>query len=182
MLTKLYTRRMANLYNQAGLDIEAVRKTCEEKRISVNQALDYGDPIKQDELLALDVAILIPAAIGDAIHEDNAPKVKARLIVETANMPLTYEDERMLTNNGITVIPDVMANAGGMTVSYLEWIQNRSGLIWNLEEVEKKTDHILYQAWRTLCRRRQNELGYRQAAYLIAVERVAQSSALRGYI
>jgi glutamate dehydrogenase/leucine dehydrogenase len=170
------------LYNKKGLDIEALYDNCNEKKCSVGKATRYGESIEQDRVLSMDVDILIPAAIGGAIHKDNASNVHARMVVEAANMPITHEGEKILAKNEIVIIPDIMANAGGVTVSYLEWIQNRSGLIWSKKEVEERTYEIMHRAWKTLCERhRQNELSYRQAAYLIAVERVAQSSELRGY-
>ncbi len=170
------------LYNKEGLDSETLYSTCSEKNISVGKATSHGDPIQQDRVLALDVDILIPAAIGGAIHRDNASKVNARMVVEAANMPITQDGEKILERKEIVIIPDIMANAGGVTVSYLEWMQNRSGLIWSRKEVEERTYEIMHQAWKTLCEsRHQNELNYRQAAYLIAVKRVAQSSELRGY-
>lgn len=170
------------LYNKKGLDIEALYDNCNEKKCSVGKATRYGESIEQDRVLSMDVDILIPAAIGGAIHKDNASNVHARMVVEAANMPITHEGEKILAKNDIVIIPDIMANAGGVTVSYLEWIQNRSGLIWSKKEVEERTYEIMHRAWKTLCERhRKNELSYRQAAYLIAVERVAQSSELRGY-
>lgn len=170
------------LHNEEGLDIDALYDTCNEKKCSVGKATRYGESIERDRVLTMDVDILIPAAIGGAIHKDNAGKVKARMVVEAANMPITHEGEKIFAKKDTVIIPDIMANAGGVTVSYLEWIQNRSGLIWSKKEVEDRTYEIMHRAWKTLCERhRQNELSYRQAAYLIAVERVAKSSELRGF-
>lgn len=170
------------LVNGAGLDIPTIRKAMADSDTSLEDLSDHGDSIENDELLKMDVDILIPAAVGDAINKENAKSIKAKLIVEGANGPVTHEAEQIIKNKGDTIIvPDIMANAGGVTVSYLEWVQNRSGMQWSLERVEEASEKILHDAWKVLCERHRSEdISYRQAAYLIAVERVAESSNLRG--
>lgn len=170
--------------NDAGLDIPQLidaTRVDDKIRSVVECGLDARH-IGNAELLALDVDVLVPAALGDAIDEDNVDSVRARMIVEAANMPVTRAADRRLAERGIIVIPDILANAGGVTVSYLEWIQNREGYRWDAARVAAKLEAVLGKAWRDVCaRRRDDRLSYRLAAYLIAVGRVRETVNLRGF-
>ncbi|MFP3786326.1 Glu/Leu/Phe/Val dehydrogenase, partial [Burkholderia sp. SIMBA_024] len=101
------------------------------------------EAISADELLAAECDVLVPSAMENMIHADNAASIKARLIVELANGPVTPEADRILGENGVVVLPDILANAGGVTVSYFEWVQNRQGYYWTLEEIHERLKTIM---------------------------------------
>ncbi|HYX35645.1 MAG TPA: Glu/Leu/Phe/Val dehydrogenase dimerization domain-containing protein [Oligoflexus sp.] len=135
-----------------------------------------------EEALYQDVDILIPAAIEGVIHQDNVAKVKAPLIVEGANSPITVEAEKTLIGRKAHIIPDIMANAGGVTVSYFEWCQNRQGALWDRKHVFEELNQWLNRAWMTLLdEKKKFECSYRQAAYIIAVDRVRKVMEMRGF-
>lgn len=138
--------------------------------------------ISNDELLELDVDILIPSAVGGVIHGDNADRIQARMIVEAANMPITCEADSTLHARGCTIVPDILANAGGVTVSYLEWVQNRQRYRWGKEKVEQELECRMERAWTQVSQRAaKDSLNYRQAAYAIAITRTIDAINLRGF-
>ncbi|MGH8933106.1 MAG: Glu/Leu/Phe/Val family dehydrogenase [Egibacteraceae bacterium] len=142
-----------------------------------------AEPINNADLLLLDVDVLVPAALGHVITKANADLVRARLIVEAANAPTTPVADRMLLANGITVVPDILANAGGVTVSYFEWTQNIQQFRWDSDRVNLElAKHMVtaYQQVRDYAHAHNRDL--RHAAYAIAVERVATAAHLRGYV
>jgi len=140
-----------------------------------------GDEISNDDLLELEVDILIPAAIGHVITSDNVERVKAGLIVEAANMPIDCQADAVLADRGVPVVPDLLANAGGVTVSFLEWVQNQSRYQWSAEKVNRELKDRLDQAWQEASKRAEKEdISLRLAAYAIAVERVIEAIHLRG--
>ena len=169
------------IYNGNGLDLDALGEHRKEA-ISVT-SFPGGEEVSNQELLELDCDILIPAAIESVITGDNAPRVKAPMVVEAANGPITPVADQILTDRGITVVPDILANSGGVTVSYFEWVQNIQQFRWELEEVnsqlEKKmllaTDHVF-------TRSEADGTTLREAAFDIAVERVAHAAHTRGYV
>jgi glutamate dehydrogenase (NAD(P)+) len=137
----------------------------------------------RDAVLTLDVDVLIPAAIGGVIDHDNVQDIRAGIIVEGANHPVTPVADRMLAERGVTVIPDILANAGGVVVSYFEWTQNIQQMTWDEERVNRELAEKLTRAYRDVRdRAATTERTLRQAAYAIAVERVARASHLRGYV
>jgi glutamate dehydrogenase (NAD(P)+) len=142
-----------------------------------------SEEVDGEELLELDVDVLIPAALGGVIHHGNADRVRARIIVEGANHPVTPVADRILHDRGVEVIPDILANAGGVTVSYFEWTQNIQQLRWDEERVNAELREKLERAYAEV-RERADATGcsMRQAAYAIGVERVARASQLRGYV
>jgi glutamate dehydrogenase (NAD(P)+) len=171
--------------DEAGLDVEALVKAMHADNAprSVTQVKDAGKTISNDDLLASEVDILIPAALGGAIHADNAAQVQARMIVEAANMPITPAASQKLGERGVPIIPDILANSGGVTVSYLEWVQNREGYIWSAERVQDDLAQYLNGAWDTLQDRAQSgKVNYRLAGYLIALGRVLDTINMRGFI
>ena len=174
------------VYRSGGLPVASMKARRDEApsrgdRPSVREAADDGESLSTEELLALDVDVLIPAAIEYVIGEDNAAAVRAGMVVEGANLPVTADGSRALEDRGIAVIPDVMANAGGVIVSYLEWVQNRQGLRWSADEVTDSMERRMRSAWKTLCDVADRDgCGYRQAAFNIAVERINTAIALRG--
>ena len=138
--------------------------------------------ITNEDILELDVDILCPAALENVITKENAPKVKAKIIAELANGPTTPDADKILYNNKVFVIPDFLCNAGGVTVSYFEWVQNLSNFYWELEEVHQRLDKKMTKAFKDtldICLKR--KVGMRVAAYMVAVDRVARVMELRGW-
>ena len=173
------------LFNAHGLKIELILDQIRKQRRENGSLKDLqGDfeTISNAELLELDVDVLIPAAVGGVINEDNADRIKTKLIVEAANMPVTCEADSLLQERGVIIVPDILANAGGVTVSYLEWVQNRQRYQWSAEEINEELEKRLAAAWDTVrTRAEQERLNDRQAAYIIAVERIVKAIDLRGF-
>ncbi|MED4959673.1 glutamate dehydrogenase, partial [Paenibacillus macerans] len=127
--------------------------------------------------------ILIPAAIENQITEENAPDIKAKLLVEAANGPTTYAATEILTKRGVLIVPDVLASAGGVVVSYFEWVQNNQGYYWTLEEINTKLADILIAAFETVYRTsRLRGVNMRLAAYIVGLKRMAEAVKWRGWI
>ena len=163
-----------------GIDPEEAF-TCKSMNSTVCNLPDV-ETITTDELMALDVDILIPAAIENVITETNAPFVKAKIIAELANGPTTPEADDILYNNGVHVIPDFLCNAGGVTVSYFEMVQNFSMCCWEESEVHEKLDRKMTAAYHSVLETsREYKINMRQAAYVLAVERVVEAMKLRGW-
>ena len=140
-----------------------------------------GESISNEELLELECDFLVPAALGGAIHSDNASKIRARLVVEGANHPVTPGGEAVLNERGIPCLPDLLVNAGGVTVSYFEWAQNIQRFPWDLGRVNQALEEIMVKAFREVsAKASQDKLSYRDAAFAIAVARVAQALELQG--
>ena len=169
------------VYNEAGLDISALFK--HKREAGTVNGFDGGEPLSNAELLELDCEVLIPAAIDRVIHQKNAPNVKAKMIVEAANHPLTPEADDIFRDRGIPVIPDILVNAGGVIVSYFEWTQNLYQHRWTLEEVNSELDAIISRAYHEVRETAQKEgITHRDAAFLIGVGRVAEASRIRGFV
>ena len=169
------------VFNPNGLDLDAVDAHLRESG-SVSD-FPNADPVSNGELMELDCDILIPAAIDGAVRADNASKISARLIVEAANHPITPEADAELAERGIPVIPDILANAGGVIVSYFEWTQNLYQHRWTLDEVNAELETIITRAYRNVRETALREgIGYRDAAFAIGVGRVAEVTRLRGFI
>lgn len=133
------------------------------------------------ELLELNVDVLIPAAVEDVITLKNAERIKAKLIVEGANGPTSFKADHLLNENGIMAVPDILANAGGVTVSYFEWVQNRSGYKWTAERVHRRSDRVMKDAFDNVYQASiKYDVPLRIAAYIIAIDKVAQTYAYRG--
>jgi glutamate dehydrogenase (NAD(P)+) len=163
----------------SGLDVAALRAHAAETG-TVHGYRD-ADPLSHDELLELDVDVLVPAALEGVITADNAPRVRARLVVEGANGPTTPEADLILAGNGVTVVPDILANAGGVIVSYLEWVQNTQAYSWSAGEVEVKLRDLMENAYRAVAElAAERDLTLRQAAHAIGVGRVAEAHRMRG--
>ncbi|WP_159798003.1 Glu/Leu/Phe/Val family dehydrogenase [Puerhibacterium puerhi] len=142
---------------------------------------DGGDPVSNAELLASDVDVLVPAAIQGVLDAETAPTVRARLVVEGANGPTTTEGDAILAKNGITVVPDVLANAGGVVVSYFEWVQANQAYWWTAEEIAQKLEHRMVAAYDDVAGQARREgLSLRDAALTIGVKRVAEAHQIRG--
>ncbi len=169
------------IYSSKGLDYEAV-SSCKEETGTV---VEFGnaDKITNEELIELDVDVLVPAALGDVIHKDNAEAVRADLVLELANGPTTREADDILNDNGVFVLPDMLANAGGVTVSYFEQVQNASNYYWQKERVLKLLDRKMCSALeRVMDMSDEYDVDSRTAAYLVAVKKVSKAMKLRGWI
>jgi glutamate dehydrogenase (NAD(P)+) len=144
---------------------------------------DGSERIDPDDLLAIPCDVFVPAALGGMIHAGNADRMECRVIVEGANSPTTPAADQILTEKGVYVIPDVMANAGGVVCSYFEWVQNLQHFRWDEREVNDKLGNIMRRAYREVSGRAKKErLPLREAAYLVGIERVVEASRTRGYI
>lgn len=141
----------------------------------------YAEKISQAELFELDCDVLIPAARENQITPRNAAKIKARIICEGANGPTSAKADPILQDKGILVIPDILANAGGVTVSYFEWVQDRVGYFWSLERVNRRLDRMMQAAFDNVCRTaEQYGVSLRLGAYIMAIDKVARTLLLRG--
>lgn len=169
------------IYNGDGLEVEKVDK----HRWDQGSVTSYpdGDKVSNEDLLELECDILIPAAIQGVIREENAERIKAPLIVEAANGPTTPVADRILTKRGISVLPDILVNAGGVTVSYFEWVQNIQQFRWELEQVNNELIKRMTRATDDVfVRAEKDQTTLREAAFDIAVERVARAAEIRGYV
>ncbi|MDP6447847.1 MAG: glutamate dehydrogenase, partial [Pirellulaceae bacterium] len=166
-------------YREGGVDIPAALRYA-----MANHSLegfDGAERISNDELLTLEVDMLVPAAIGGVITSANVNDVKASIIVEAANGPISPDADENLFERGVIVLPDILANAGGVTVSYFEWVQNLQYYRWGLNRVRQELDRVLAdafeQVWQVAAERR---VSLRTAAYVIAIERVHRATVLSG--
>jgi glutamate dehydrogenase (NAD(P)+) len=141
------------------------------------------DAIESSEILTCDCDILIPAAIGGVIDAEVAEKIKAPVVVEAANHPVTPAGDRVLERRGVIVLPDLLVNAGGVIVSYFEWVQNIQEFRWSLAKVNEELERFITQAWRQVrVTSLQERLSYRIAAYMIGISRVMEATRLRGFV
>ncbi len=168
------------LYDPNGLDILELL----DRRDSFGAVTHlYSNRITNQELLVKECDILVPAAIENQLTEENAPHIQAKLIVEAANGPTTYAATEILSKRGILIVPDVLASAGGVVVSYFEWVQNNQGYYWPLEEVNAKLEQLLVDAfhkvYQTSVTRRVN---MRLAAYIVGLKRMTEAVKWRGWI
>ncbi len=146
---------------------------------------DYpdADQISAEEFLATDCEVFVPAALGGMIHADNADLIKAKVVLEGANSPTTPKADEMLTDRGVLIIPDVLANAGGVVVSYFEWVQNLQHFRWDEREVNDKLGNIMRRAYREVrARAQQDDVSMRTAAFEVGIERVVEAARTRGYV
>jgi len=167
------------VHASAGLDVPALLTHVGETGSVVGFA--GGDPIDNVALLALDVDVLIPAAVEGVLDEDTAATVKARWVVEGANGPTTSAGDRVLGERGIVVVPDILANAGGVVVSYFEWVQANQAYWWTEQEIEERLEHRMLTAYAAVAQvARADGLTLRDAALTIGVRRVAEAHQIRG--
>lgn len=168
------------IFSEAGLDIPMVKAYAAENRRSV-VGFPQGKPISNADLLTLSCDVLIPAALENQITQENVNQIKAQFIAEAANGPVTLEANRALEARGVTVLPDILANAGGVVVSYLEWVQGLSYLFWDEERVNKEMEYLMVQAYRKVIHESKvRGVNLRLAAYTLGVGRVAQALTDRG--
>jgi glutamate dehydrogenase (NAD(P)+) len=167
------------VYNPGGLDLAALEEH-RQVRGGVS-GFRKAENISNPELLELPVTVLVPAGVQDQIHEGNAGRIRARLITEGANAAVTPDADPILHERGIFVIPDVIANAGGVIVSYFEWVQDLQAFFWEEEEINTKLHHVITRAFYEILHTSVNKrIDMRLAAYVLAVQRVANATTVRG--
>lgn len=165
-----------------GLDVATLIRAKEETgQVGSLAGKDGVRSISAEDLLALDCELLVPAALENQIHAGNAAKVRAKVVLELANGPVTAEADAILEKNGVVVLPDILANAGGVTVSYFEWVQNRQGYYWTLDEVHTRLKSIMErEARRVWDIAQQKKVGLRTAAYIHALSRLSEAIEAHG--
>ncbi|WP_440770330.1 glutamate dehydrogenase GdhB [Natronorubrum sp. DTA28] len=167
------------LYDPDGLSTHEIPTHDEEAEAVLEQ--DAPQTISNEDVLELDVDVLIPAAVGNVITADNADAVEADIVVEGANGPTTFAADTILEERDVTVIPDILANAGGVTVSYFEWLQDINRRQWTLEEVNEELEDKMLSAWADVREEVEaKDLTWRDAAYVVALSRIAEAKATRG--
>lgn len=176
------------IYSPTGFDIpsliRAKHETQQVKAVYCTGSVCESVPATQitnEELLELDVEILIPAALENQIHKDNAERIKAQIIVEAANGPITSDADPVLNKKDVLIIPDILANAGGVTVSYFEWVQNRAGLYWDEDDVHQRLQKIMSREFSNVYDMSlEKQIDMRTAAYAHALNRLGQSISAQG--
>ena len=171
------------LYNPNGLDIASINQhvAAHPRRLLEGYQAPGTENISNDELLTSDVDVLIPAALEHQIRADNAPDVRAKIIVEAANGPTTLEADQILDDQGVTVVPDILANAGGVVVSYFEWVQDLQCFFWDENEVNQNLKRIMVRSFKEVWDFSQEQaVSLRMGAYMLAVDRVAGAVHARG--
>ncbi|MBO9131026.1 Glu/Leu/Phe/Val dehydrogenase [Bacillus sp. 165] len=168
------------LYDPNGLDIDYLL----ERRDSFGTVTNlFTNTITNKELLEKECDILVPAAISNQITRENAHNIKAQIVVEAANGPTTLEATKILTERGVLLVPDVLASAGGVTVSYFEWVQNNQGYYWSEEEVEQKLRQNIIRSFESVFSTSQmRKVDMRLAAYMVGIRRMAEASRFRGWV
>jgi len=168
-------------FNGDGLDIPAMRKYTETSNRHLLAGYPDAEPISNDELLEADVDYLIPAALENQLTEKNADRIKAPVVVEAANAPTTVEGDTILNERGIILVPDILCNAGGVTVSYFEWVQNLYSFYWDAQEVDQRLVAIMSQAFDDVwALHKERNINLRTATYTIAVDRVVKAMEAKG--
>ena len=171
--------RTGGYYNKSGIDVPtAIAWAKQHKSLD---GFKGGESITNDELLTLPVDVLVPAALENVITSKNAGKVQAKIIAEGANGPTTAGADSILDEKGVFVVPDILANAGGVTVSYFEWVQDRGGYFWSEETVNQRLEEIMTRSFKdVLGLAKQHRVNMRTAAYMLSISRVATVHRLRG--
>jgi glutamate dehydrogenase (NAD(P)+) len=179
------TDASGGFHNPSGLDVPSLSAYSGRSPGGLLAGYPYGpetDEITNAELLTLDVDVLIPAAIEGQITDQNAADIRAGAIVEAANGPTTFDADQILRERGIPVLPDILANTGGVTVSYFEWVQDQQSYFWDIQEVHTKLQTRMKKAFEEVWDvAEEREIDLRSAAYLLAVDRVADAIQQRGF-
>jgi glutamate dehydrogenase (NAD(P)+) len=166
----------------AGLDAAALAEHVARRGPLVEFDAPGVEPMPAEDIVEVPCEVFVPAALGGMIHAGNADRLAARVVIEGANSPTTPAADEILAERGVHVIPDVMANAGGVIVSYFEWVQNLQHFRWDEREVNDKLGTVMRRAYREVQARAREEVGLRVAAYELGIERVLEAARLRGYI
>jgi glutamate dehydrogenase (NAD(P)+) len=171
--------KSGGIYNANGLYVSDALEWIREHRFL--EGFPNGDPITNEQLLEVDCDVLAPCALENVITRRNAGSIRARVIAEGANGPTTASADSILEEKGVFVIPDILANAGGVTVSYFEWVQNREGYYWREDMVEERLRDVMIRAFDTVLKySKQHGVNMRTAAYMLSIDRVAAVHRLRG--
>ena len=170
------------VYNENGLDIPAIRAyLSDKKKALIDYVSDDVKHISNDEVITCCCDVLIPAALENQITGENAAGVQAKVIIEAANGPTTVEADKILEEKGIVVVPDILANAGGVVVSYFEWVQNIQSMAWDLDEVNRTLKKIMNKAYDEVdAMSRDNKVTMRMGAYMVAINRICTAGKMRG--
>jgi glutamate dehydrogenase (NAD(P)+) len=167
------------IYNPRGIDISLALRYSQEH--GTLRGLPNTEPVANQQLLELPCDVLIPAALENQLTRENASRIRASLIVEAANGPTTPEADHILLDRGATIVPDILANAGGVTVSYFEWVQNLQHLFWTEQEINQRLESVMTRAYEaTRLKAHEKNTNLRMGAYLLAVARVAEANRVRG--
>jgi glutamate dehydrogenase (NAD(P)+) len=167
------------VYDPDGLDTAAIPTHEEEPEAVMTH--EAPETLSNEAILELDVDVLVPAAVGNVLTADNADRVRADVVVEGANGPTTAAADEMLDDRGVPVIPDILANAGGVTVSYFEWLQDINRRQWTLERVHEELESQMLSAWNDVRGEYEaRDVTWRDAAYVVALQRVAEAKSTRG--
>lgn len=171
----------AYLRNPEGFDVEALTRHVADSDERSVKGFPGADQSSAEELFAADVDVLIPAALGGVLTEGVAKDVRAKVVVEGANGPTTPQAHRLLVENGVLVLPDILANAGGVTVSYFEWVQNNQRFYWDRDEVNRRLEKIMRKAYERVGGLAESrKLDHRTAAFILAIREVGHATAMRG--
>ena len=170
------------VYNANGFDVSVLDlANGDQKNYDLLTAQEGSEEIPMNELLSVECDILIPAALQNQIRADNADQIKAKIVIEAANAPVSAEGEAILIKRGIKVLPDILCNAGGVVCSYFEWVQNLQHFSWTLEEVNTRLIAKMKSAFAAvLAMQAEKNCTYRQAAMLIAVDRIVKATKFKG--
>jgi glutamate dehydrogenase (NAD(P)+) len=169
-------------YCPGGLDVLAAIRYANQHDRSLED-FPNCERLSNEDLLGLDVEVLVPAALGGVITAENVDKIKAKIIIEAANEPTRPEADEALASRGVTVLPDILANAGGVTVSYFEWAQNRQHYKWNLDRVRGELEHVMTRAFEAVWDLSlERKVSLRTAAYMLGTQRVARATMLAGLV
>jgi glutamate dehydrogenase (NAD(P)+) len=173
------TEKKSGIYSDQGIDVAAAGLYYRENGELTD--FPHAEAINNEELLTCDCQVLIPAAMENTVTEEVAPHIRAKIVVEAANGPTTPKADEILRENGITVLPDILANSGGVTVSYFEWVQGLQNFFWNITEVNDELQKVMERAFDAVnAQADQADCDYRTAAYTIAISRVAEACRLKG--
>jgi len=166
-------------YNKRGIDVnKAIEWVQKHKSL---EGGEIGDSISNEDLLELEVDVLVPAAKEDQITSHNASKIKAKVIVEGANGPTVAKADPILDDKGVMVVPDILANSGGVTVSYFEWVQDRQGFFWTLDRVNRRLERMMHDAFNNVFQTAERyKVSMRLGAYILAIDKVAKTLKIRG--
>ncbi len=171
--------KSGGVYDESGLNVQDVIAHVRQRKFLAEYR--EAQPVTNEQLLTLDCDVLVPAAMENVITSQNAGSVKARIICEGANGPTTAGADRILEENGVFVIPDILANAGGVTVSYFEWVQDRGGYFWDEDTVNQRLERIMVQSFDEVAgMAARHGINLRIGAYMLAVDRVAAVHRMRG--
>jgi glutamate dehydrogenase (NAD(P)+) len=168
------------LFNEEGISVDDLSQHCSPRKGSI-QGFEGAKEIEPTDFFGLECDIVIPAALGNQITAENAFKIKASIVAEGANGPTDDDGEKILLEKGITIIPDILCNSGGVIGSYFEWLQNRNGELWDLEEVMEKLEKKLLKVFKNVQKEvESSKTDWRTAAYIIAISRIETAYIQRG--